>query len=365
MISMEEKHIAFKCTYNNGNVGIIVGFNGTCSEDIIKRNIESGRIWCSQKDCECRKYYDSGFKGKQPKGNLCYESVLFKDWRYGAGWYHTGRRAGTPMHLPDVGLGKIAILTTLFPGDRDIDRRIIGLFRIGEITNDPETIVKADDKYRIRLPLEEARELFFWDYYTKKQPWGSHLHRYLDDIQVAQILKAIQETVKDENVRHLINELLEEISKKIPSKKIPNPSGPRIKISGKRTKRISIKRKYGAGGEGEEHKRLKEWVAKNPEFLGLKNIIKTEVEEHIFPSGDLPDVVFSCRNGKYAVIEVETDYPLPGAYQSIKYKSLLCAELGLPLGSSDVETILVAWSLPPDLRGFCEKYNIKYVKKKL
>ena len=30
------KHTAVKCTYNNGDEGDYVGFNGTCSEDIIK-----------------------------------------------------------------------------------------------------------------------------------------------------------------------------------------------------------------------------------------------------------------------------------------------------------------------------------------
>jgi len=235
---MNGKHVAFKCTYNNGDEGVFVGFSGICSEDIIKRNIESGRVWCSQKECECRKYYDSSFKGERPSGRVCYESVLFTDWEYGAGWYHTGRRAGTPKHLTEVGMGKIAVLTSCFPGDQDLDRKIIGLFKIGAIINEPgkETIVKADEKYRVRLPLDEAKELFFWDYYNK-QPWLSHLHRYLDDTQVAQILKALQETTKDENVRHQIKELLKEISKKMPVGKIPDPSGPRVKISGKRTKK--------------------------------------------------------------------------------------------------------------------------------
>ncbi len=54
---MEKEHIAFKCTYNNGGEGVFVGFNGTCSEDIIRWNIRRGRVWCGQENCKCRKYY--------------------------------------------------------------------------------------------------------------------------------------------------------------------------------------------------------------------------------------------------------------------------------------------------------------------
>lgn len=60
------KNIAFKCTYNNGGPGI--GFEGACSEEIIKRNIEDKRAWCCSKDCECREYYEKKFKGKR---SLC------------------------------------------------------------------------------------------------------------------------------------------------------------------------------------------------------------------------------------------------------------------------------------------------------
>src|SRR4030042_1439578 len=185
------QHVAIKCTHNNGDEGIYVGFYGTCSEEIIKSNIESGRVWCSQTDCACRKYYNSGFKGNKPI-NPCYESVLFRDWRYGAGSYHTGKRAGTPIRLSNVGIGKIAILTTRFPNDKEIDRRIIGFFKIGQIIDEPrkETIMVADREFCIRLPLEEAKELYFWDYYSTQggARWNTGLIRYLSDVQVVRIL---------------------------------------------------------------------------------------------------------------------------------------------------------------------------------
>jgi hypothetical protein len=143
------QHVAIKCTYNNGGEGTFVGFSGTCSEDVIKWNIESGRVWCSNKDCECRKYYDRGFKGNRPT-DPCYESVMFRDWQYGA-----GSRAGKPIHLLNVDKGKIAILTTRFRGDEEIDRKIIGFFKIGEAKNGPEgeTMLIADQSFAIRLSI--------------------------------------------------------------------------------------------------------------------------------------------------------------------------------------------------------------------
>ena len=334
------QNVALKCTYNNGTEGVYVGFNGTCSENVIKLNIDSGRVWCSQKDCDCKKYYDRGFRGAEPI-HPCYESVLFRDWRYGAGWYHTGKRAGTPIHMNKVGKGKIAILTTRFPDDREIDRKIIGFFKISDVINEPdkETILVAESKFRLRLPLEEAKELFFWDYYRTKRKvlWGSGLVRYLDNDIAARILLDLKETLRDENSKAIVSKLLKQDFQEV----LPSPaSGPRIKKSGSRSKRVAMFRKYGAGGEGTEHKKLKEWVAENPHEIGLTGIQRIEVE-YGFPSGDVVDILFRLSKERDIVVEIETSDPLPGCYQALKYRVLRCAERCIDVKSPYVEAILV------------------------
>jgi len=118
-------------------------------------------------------------------------------------------------------------------------------------------------------------------------------------------------------------------------------------------------RKYGVGGEGKAHKELKEWIAKHPDVLGLTDVVSSTVE-HPFISGDAADIVFGLRSGAYAVVEIETTTPLPGAHQAIKYRALLCAEKQLPLGSSKVRSILVAWAIPPNVRRFCADYAIDF-----
>jgi len=127
-------------------------------------------------------------------------------------------------------------------------------------------------------------------------------------------------------------------------------------------------RKYGGEGEGEDHKKLKEWIAAHPEFLGLLNVTKNpEIEEHVFPSQDTPDIVFTHTDGKMTVVEIETsdNTELPGAYQALKYRVLLCAEKSLPLDSPSIKAFLVAWSIPKKVEEFCKKYGIETREKKI
>lgn len=117
-------------------------------------------------------------------------------------------------------------------------------------------------------------------------------------------------------------------------------------------------KKYG-GGESEEHLNFKNWIANNPLAIGIENVVKTENDCHIFPSADRPDIIFSCTNNKYFIIEIEIENCLAGAFQAIKYKSLFCAENGLPLNSENVTSMLVARKITTDIKEFCTKYEVK------
>lgn len=122
-------------------------------------------------------------------------------------------------------------------------------------------------------------------------------------------------------------------------------------------------RKYGPGGEGIEHKRLKEWIAQNPEKIGLADVKRTKIE-YTFTSGDIADIVFELDRNKCAVVEIETIDSYTGSYQVLKYKVLKCAELGMDIKCPEVEAILVAWSIPQQVRDlmFCvlRKNSIKH-----
>lgn len=201
------KHIAFKCTYNDGGEGVYVGYNGTCSNKIIEYNIKIGKVWCNQEECECNQYFYDNFNGDIPE-SPCYESVLFKDWLYGAGIHHTGERAGEPIHITNVNVGRYAILTTRFPYDIEEERKVIGFFRIGKIENsdEGETFLHADEKMRMRLPLSIAKQMNFWKYYTTRggSRWGTGLFRYLDNEPIAAMLYDLSQIIEDEASKKLL-----------------------------------------------------------------------------------------------------------------------------------------------------------------
>ncbi len=122
-------------------------------------------------------------------------------------------------------------------------------------------------------------------------------------------------------------------------------------------------RKYGLGGEGSDHRKLKEWILDHPEDIGLQAVLRSHLE-YEFLTGDRVDLLFDLEGDRYAVVEIETNNPLPGAFQALKYKVLKCAEVGSDIKSSKVEAILVAWREPEDPE-FCQSYNVRFVKKRL
>lgn len=86
--------------------------------------------------------------------------------------------------------------------------------------------------------------------------------------------------------------------------------------------------KYG-GGEGAEHKALKEYIHDNPGVLGLKNVIFREME-HPLPSGDKLDVYFELADGTHVAVEVKPSTSddsdiTRGIFQCVKYKAVMDA----------------------------------------
>lgn len=123
-------------------------------------------------------------------------------------------------------------------------------------------------------------------------------------------------------------------------------------------------RKFGTGGEGPEHLRLKEWVHDHPEAIQLQNV-KDRKMEHTFLSGDAVDVLFITDNESDVVVEIETDNPLPGAHQLLKYRALRCGQRRIPLDSNKVRAVLVAWSVDEFTAQFCTQYEITWFEMKL
>lgn len=132
------------------------------------------------------------------------------------------------------------------------------------------------------------------------------------------------------------------------------------------------------GGEGEEHKTLKDYIYNNPEDKELeilnineKKITKKEIEHELL-SGDKLDVYFETNKCHYAIEVKPSTSPdtdiLRGIFQCIKYKAVMDAERVLFNKNYENKTILVvAGTISPenkqialDLKVDCiENFQIK------
>jgi hypothetical protein len=114
--------------------------------------------------------------------------------------------------------------------------------------------------------------------------------------------------------------------------------------------------------ESEDHKNLKNWVANNPQKIGLgKKFINGVVEVPLL-SGDIVDVVFSNGND-FVVVEVKShisnDLDLRrGLYQCVKYRSVKEAEEA-PVKSRVRAILVTERKLPKDLYERSKILNIK------
>jgi hypothetical protein len=206
-------NVAFKCNYcDGGRSPKQVGFNGVCSDEVLKYNIKVlKRPWCRDNDCSCKLYLDGKLTRKEldaqckKGGSVCYESQILRDWRTWAGGTLTGENSGAPKKMYQAEPNSLGILTTRHPdANSEEDRLIFAVFLIDETYegNDDEAgWVTAQKKFRIMLSPEEATKMLFWKYHangnnSSAAAWGTGLFRYIDNQEAAQILRDIS-TVKN------------------------------------------------------------------------------------------------------------------------------------------------------------------------
>lgn len=123
----------------------------------------------------------------------------------------------------------------------------------------------------------------------------------------------------------------------------------------------------GAGGEGKEHKAIKDFIASHPESIGIRGVKLAKTEEELL-SGDRLDVYFECRNKIHYAIEVkpktspEKDV-LRGIYQCVKYKAVMDAMRVFDNDNYENNTLLVIAGKMSDLcRHVAIDLNVKYIE---
>lgn len=120
---------------------------------------------------------------------------------------------------------------------------------------------------------------------------------------------------------------------------------PLLSIASEEIDKIKNPPNNGSGGEGSEHKSLKDYVLSHPSCLGLAEIINA-ADEHILPSGDRLDVYFELTNGTKVAVEVKPSTSddadiTRGLFQCIKYKAILEALSKADGTNARVKAILV------------------------
>ena len=188
-IRSERPNIAFKCNYCDGGASDeCVGFNGVCSDVIIRNNIEiEHRTWCNSDTCDCLLYLEGEITREeldsrmQDSGYVCYESQMLREWKAMAGIVQNGERKGQPMHLSQVQTN------SLDPNIEENERYIFAVFLVDSSYDGDDTdegFVTTRSEYKLKLSPAETHQMLFWKYHANSNhpdiaAWKSGLHRYL------------------------------------------------------------------------------------------------------------------------------------------------------------------------------------------
>lgn len=122
----------------------------------------------------------------------------------------------------------------------------------------------------------------------------------------------------------------------------------------------------GTGGEGPEHRKLKEWISTHPEFLGINRNCNAEMERRL-PSGDALDVSFRSARSWIAVevkssISGDADISR-GIFQIIKYKAVMKAECDTEnLNMKTDAVLIVEQKVPDDLRALARTVSVRVIE---
>jgi len=129
----------------------------------------------------------------------------------------------------------------------------------------------------------------------------------------------------------------------------------------------SASSRRGGGGEGKEHKKLKQYIANNPQSIGLRlRGWETKTEKDL-PSGDFIDVSFENKR-HWIGVEVKSKTSdegdiQRGLYQCVKYQAVMEAYSSVQHRQKDVKVILaLGCKLPKRLISVRNTLGVKVVE---
>lgn len=124
----------------------------------------------------------------------------------------------------------------------------------------------------------------------------------------------------------------------------------------------------GRSGESDAHRDFKNFVAEHPAIIGLSKVTPSGSTEHLFPSGDTVDVLFTTAK-EFVAVEVKSrissDFDiLRGVFQCVKYQALLDAVVAVERRNCDTRTVLVLQGeLPKALRPIANTLGVTVLER--
>ncbi|WP_207179315.1 hypothetical protein [Methylobacterium indicum] len=120
-------------------------------------------------------------------------------------------------------------------------------------------------------------------------------------------------------------------------------------------------------GEGPEHARLKEFIRKNPDVVGLTNVGAPGRSEYPLPSGDSVDLMFTSKGRSHAV-EVKPSNAgyadlARGLFQCVKYRAVLTALARFEQTGTAIDVRLaIGGALPAKLFPLRNSLNVRVIE---
>jgi Endonuclease NucS len=193
--TLQDGNIAFKVTYNDR------GWANVCSPDAFQFNVfEKKTFWCCKQsewpdNCQSRFYRGRALSADRYP---CYDSVALATLSFSPGWNH---RTDAPHVCKEAKVGKVTLLTSRAPGEREAERFIFAILLIARLRvagadhSAPGTEFYEGDQ-SASIVLERSSYVRFWDHYRNPRAssvtaWKAGLFRYADDATVREILAAV------------------------------------------------------------------------------------------------------------------------------------------------------------------------------
>ncbi len=123
--------------------------------------------------------------------------------------------------------------------------------------------------------------------------------------------------------------------------------------------------KFRGGGESEQHRRLKKYIAEHPEILQLPASARVDTEFRL-PSGDSLDVLFRADD-EWTVVEVKSAKSLlpdivRGMFQCVKYQAVIKAlQAAQGLTQSARAILIIEGAFPTQLESWKQVLGIEVI----